>query len=111
MYAIIENHMQKDRPYLRDNLRLSQLATVAGTNATTLSQMFNDYLHTSFFDYINRYRVEEFKKRAIMPQNSQLTLLAISEQCGFKRSSFFSVFKKMEGCTPSEWVKKQENVQ
>lgn len=111
MYAIIENHMQKDRPYLRDNLRLSQLATVAGTNATTLSQMFNDYLHTSFFDYINRYRVEEFKKRATMPQNSQLTLLAISEQCGFKRSSFFSVFKKMEGCTPSEWVKKQENVQ
>lgn len=102
----IEAYMQSEKPFLRNNLRLSELATKAGTNATTLSQMFNDYLHTSYFDYVNHYRVEEFKRRATAKEYSNLTLLAISEQCGFKRSSFFNVFKKHEGCTPSEWVKK-----
>ncbi len=103
--AKVEKLMLNDKPYLRDNMRLSELASSVGTNATTLSQMFNDYLHTSYFDYINRYRVEEFKRKALDPECSQLTLLAVSEMCGFKRSSFFNVFKKFEGCTPSEWVK------
>lgn len=102
----IEAYMQSEKPFLRNNLRLSELATQAGTNATTLSQMFNDYLNTSYFDYVNHYRVAEFKRRAIAKEYANLTLLAISEQCGFKRSSFFNVFKKLEGCTPSEWVKK-----
>ena len=74
------------------------------TNVTTLSQMFNDYLHSSYFDYINRYRIEHFKRIASDPANAQMTLIALSEMSGFKRSSFFNVFKKMEGCTPNEWI-------
>lgn len=103
----VESYMQHEKPFLRNNLRLTELATEASTNATTLSQMFNDYLHTSYFDYVNHYRVEEFKRRALDKEYSNLTLLAISEQCGFKRSSFFNVFKKYEGCTPNEWVKRE----
>lgn len=66
--------------------------------------MFNDYLHSSYFDYINRYRIEHFKRIASDPANAQMTLIALSEMSGFKRSSFFKVFKKMEGCTPNEWI-------
>lgn len=106
MFGKVDNYMKKNKPYLRANLRLSDLATHANTNATTLSQMFNDYLGTTYFDYINHYRLEEFKQMVLSQQNKQLTILATAERCGFKRSSFFSVFKKFEGCTPNEWVKK-----
>jgi len=39
-------------------------------------------------------------------RHHQLTIAALSEQCGFKRSSFFSTFRKMEGITPYEFIKK-----
>ena len=101
----VEKYMQEKQPYLDANLRLPDIAKHTGTNAATLSQMFNDYLQTSYFDYVNRYRIEHFKRIALDPANAQLTLIALSEMCGFKHSSFFNVFKKMEGCTPNEWMK------
>ena len=100
----VECYMKERQPYLDVNLRLADIAEHCGTNVTTLSQMFNDYLHSSYFDYINRYRIEHFKRIASDPANAQMTLIALSEMSGFKRSSFFNVFKKMEGCTPNEWI-------
>ncbi len=104
----VECYMKELQPYLDVNLRLADIAEHTGTNVTTLSQMFNDYLHSSYFDYINRYRIEHFKRIASDPANAQMTLIALSEMSGFKRSSFFNVFKKMEGCTPNEWMKSRE---
>lgn len=109
MFNKVDAYMKKNKPYLRPNLRLSELASYADASATILSQMFNDYLGTTYFDYVNRYRMEEFKQMAQNPENKHLTILAMSERCGFKRSSFFSVFKKFEGCTPSEWAKKHSS--
>lgn len=106
MFGKVDDYMKKNKPYLRASLRLSGLAAHANTNATTLSQMFNDYLGTTYFDYVNHYRLEEFKQIVLSQHNKQLTILATAERCGFKRSSFFSVFKRFEGCTPNEWVKK-----
>ena len=106
MFGKVDDYMKKNKPYLRASLRLSDLAAHANTNATTLSQMFNDYLGTTYFDYVNHYRLEEFKQIVLSQHNKQLTILATAERCGFKRSSFFSVFKRFEGCTPNEWVKK-----
>lgn len=105
LHEKVEKYMRDKQPYLDANLRLSDIAEHTGTNVTTLSQMFNDYLHTSYFEYVNSYRISHFKRIALDPAHSQLTLIALSEMCGFKRSSFFNVFKKMEGCTPNEWMK------
>ena len=66
--------------------------------------MFNHYLHQNFFDFINAYRVEEFKRKAVSEKYSQYTIAAISETCGFKRSTFFATFKKFEQCTPTDWL-------
>lgn len=97
--------MEEDKPYLNKNLRISELASMVNTNAGTLSLMLNELMHTNYFDYINHYRIDHFKKLALDPQYSHYTVLAISEMCGFKRSSFFNVFKKFENCTPNEWIK------
>ncbi len=106
--AKVKHLMEKERLYTNKDLRLSEVASKIGTNAGTLSLMFNDYMQTNYFDFINSYRVEHFKKLALDPEYSQYTVLGLSDLCGFKRSSFFSVFKKFEGCTPNEWVKKQK---
>ena len=54
----------------------------------------------------NRYRIEEFKRRSKDEKFSRLTMLALAEQCGFKKTTFFAAFKKFEGCTPGEWAAK-----
>lgn len=101
-------YMEEERPWHRQDLRLSELAIALGTNATRLSQVLNQYQKQNFFDYVNDYRLEAFKRRARDKRFANLTFVALAEQCGFKRSSFFAVFKKREGCTPTEWLEKIE---
>jgi AraC-like DNA-binding protein len=62
------------------------------------------YVHQNYYDFINSYRLEEFKRRLADKAYSRYTLIALSEQCGFKKSSFFSTFKKMMGITPAEYL-------
>lgn len=103
---LVKKYMEEEQPYLRSNLRISDVAAHTGTNVATLSQMFNDYLHTTFYDFINSYRLEEFKRRISSEDGKDFTITAISEMCGFKRSTFFATFKKFEDCTPNEWMNK-----
>lgn len=103
---LVKKYMEDEQPYLHSNLRISDVATHTGTNVATLSQMFNDYLHTTFYDFINGYRLEEFKRRVRSEEGKDFTITAISEMCGFKRSTFFATFKKFEDCTPNEWMNK-----
>lgn len=104
LYQKVKAYMNRERPYTHQELQLSDLATALDTSKVHLSQLFNVYLQQTFFDFINAYRIEEFKRCIKDPAYNQYTITAISEQCGFKRSTFFSVFKKYEGCTPSEYM-------
>ena len=70
-----------------------------------LSQVINQYEKKNFYDFINMYRVEEFKRRALKPENSNYSILAIAYDSGFNsKSSFNQVFKKIEGKTPSRYL-------
>lgn len=108
IYKKIKECMEQERPYTNPNLRLTELASMADTTPAKLSQMLNQHLKQTFFDFINLYRVEEFKRRVTDEKNSQYTVSAIAEACGFKRSTFFATFKKFEHCTPTEWLQKKE---
>ena len=108
IYKKIKECMELERPYTNPNLRLPELASMADTTPAKLSQMLNQHLKQTFFDFINLYRVEEFKRRVTDEKNSQYTVSAIAEACGFKRSTFFATFKKFEHCTPTEWLQKKE---
>ena len=64
-------------------------------------------MNTSFQDFINQYRVEEFINRLENDQNDHFTLLAIATEVGFNsKSSFNATFKKFKGLTPTEYKKR-----
>lgn len=104
----VKAYMEDERPYRRQELRLSEVANAIGTNATRLSQVFNQYLGQNFYDFVNAYRIAEFKRLARDERNAHFTLTALAERAGFKRSSFFAAFRKAEGCTPTEWMEKRQ---
>lgn len=104
IYKKVKECMEHEKPYTNPDLRLTELATMVDTTPSKLSQMFNQHLKKTFFDFINLYRVEEFKRRMKNGNQEQYTVTAIAEACGFKRSTFFATFKKFEHCTPTEWL-------
>ncbi|MEX0662500.1 MAG: helix-turn-helix domain-containing protein [Balneolaceae bacterium] len=100
--------MKTDKPYLEPKLSLSALADELDLTVNHLSQVINQYEEKNFFDFINSYRVEEFKKRALDPVNSNFSILAIALDSGFNsKSSFNQVFKKFSGKTPSQFMEEK----
>ncbi len=110
MLRRLEEVMAQDRPYLDPRLSLGDLARQADLSTHHLSQLINEHLKTSFYDFVNGYRVEAFKHRIVAGHHQTRTLLAIALDCGFNaKSSFNRIFKKATGQTPSAFVKSQSH--
>ncbi|MEM8525087.1 MAG: AraC family transcriptional regulator [Bacteroidota bacterium] len=98
--------LDTEKPYLLPNLTLGELAQKVGTSEKTLSHFLNHFLHTSFYDLINGYRVEEAKSKLKSGVLEQYSMEGIGSLCGFSsKSSFYRVFKKETGLTPLNYKK------
>jgi len=96
--------MKEEKPYLESKLTLPQLANRFDTNPNYLSQVINEKLNQNLYDFINKYRVEEFKKRLKNKDAPNYTLFGHAQNSGFSsKSSFHEVFKKHTGQTPSQY--------
>jgi AraC-like DNA-binding protein len=90
--------------YKKTELSIDDLAAQLGVHPNYLSQVINQRENKNFYDFVNTYRVEEFKRLIAMPRNQHLTLLSVAIDCGFNsKSSFNRYFKKATGQTPSEY--------
>ncbi len=104
----LELKMKRELLFARQNLGISDLAVEMEVSKHRLSQVINAQLGTNFYDFVNRYRVEEFKERLNDPRYEHLTMLGIALECGFSsKSSFNQVFKRFEGVTPSQFKAKR----
>lgn len=100
-------YIEEKRCYTNPDLKMSDLAEVLGLSSSKLSQVFSLYVKENYYEFINRYRLEEFKRLIAEGEYKKYTLTALSEKCGFKKSSFFSTFRRVEGMTPTEYLKAQ----
>lgn len=64
----LDNYMALSKPFLNPDLTLLQLATDINIKPHLLSQIINDHYKLNFFDYINQYRVQEFKVAVTDPK-------------------------------------------
>ena len=103
----LKRFMEDERPYRQADLRVADVARALHTTPNKLSQMLSQHAEVTFYDFINDYRIEEFKRRALDDKYTHLSTLAIAEKCGFKKTTFYSAFAKKEGCTPAEWLARQ----
>lgn len=96
--------MTAEKPFLSQDLTLQKLAERLKTSTHNLSEVVNTKLHLSYYDFINQYRIEEFKNRLADPESERYNLLSIAFDSGFKsKGTFNSIFKKTIGMTPSEY--------
>jgi len=99
-------YMDSNKPYLKSDLKISELADSLGVPYYQLSQLINDEFLVNFYDFINKYRVEEAKK-LLLEDSRNYKILAIAYEVGFNsKATFNRVFKKTTDLTPSEFKEK-----
>ncbi len=104
--------MTDGAPYKNSELSIDDLASKLGVHPNYLSQVINQKENKNFYDFVNTYRIEEFKRLIAIPGNRNLTLLSLAFDCGFNsKSSFNRYFKKSTGQTPSEYFSALNKVQ
>lgn len=100
----VDKLLYDDQLYLDQSLSLVQLSEKLGIQPYQASELISRKYKESFFDLINRLRVDEIKKRLTDPGYSPYSILGIALDCGFtSKSSFNAAFKKFTGTTPSEF--------
>ncbi len=94
--------------YLNPELRLSDLAQESGISYHQLSEIINREAGTSFFEFINDFRINHVVATmdGLGRQSKKINILEIAFASGFNNKvSFNRHFKKLKGKTPSSYIK------
>lgn len=92
--------------YLNPDRSLKDLASYLELPTNYVSQLVNLAFDKNLSEYINTYRVNEFKERILLDENKGLTIMAVAYDSGFNSKTVFNTFfKKIEGITPNMYLK------
>jgi AraC-like DNA-binding protein len=97
---------RRDALFRTPDLTLPELANTLGYSRTELSRIVNIGGTMSFYDFINKLRVEDVQRALDTAKGKSSGILQLAFDSGFSTSStFYSAFKKWTGTTPSLYRK------
>jgi AraC-like DNA-binding protein len=101
--------MEKDKLFLDNDLNLPIVAEKLGISIHEASFLINETAKDNFYNFINKYRVEEAKRLLASAKMEQLNILGIAFSSGFNsKTTFNTTFKKIVGISPSQYSKEQK---
>ena len=97
------------KEYIRINitrrLSLNEVSDVFGFTPNYLSQMFAKSGDIGFVEYVTAQKVAAAEK--LLEADANIRIYELAERLGFESAFYFStVFKKVKGCSPSEYREK-----
>ena len=96
--------MSEEELFKNNELLINDLAAKLDIHPNYLSQVINEKEGKNFYEFVNSYRLKEFKRLIALPEYKRFTLLSVAFECGFNsKSSFNRYFKKETGQTPSQY--------
>jgi len=105
----INNLFQKEKIFLDPELNLTQLSEKLALSRGEVSEIINLGFNMNFNDFVNRFRIEEFKKRLKDGNHQQFSLVGLAFECGFNsKATFNRVFKREVKLTPTEYLQSLE---
>ncbi len=105
LWLQLQDLMENEKLFLRNDLSMAELARKLNTNTTYLSKVINDITHQNFSNYLNQFRIEEACRLLSEPQSRNFTIEGIAQSVGFKsKSAFNAAFRKIKSTTPSEYL-------
>ena len=96
----------ESKNYLKEQFTIEDLAALLATNKYYLSRFIKENYDMNFSTWISSLRLEEAKR--LMQSDKNMKLEDIAFAVGFSSLSYFSkVFSRLEGTTPSAWLRER----
>ncbi|MCR9253363.1 MAG: helix-turn-helix domain-containing protein [bacterium] len=104
-YQNMLNYLKSDKPYIDPAFDIQTLAKDLGYSKHFVAQLIKESTGLNFRDYMNKFRLEEAKKKLNSPLSRQFTIQSIANDSGFNSvATFYRAFKKLEGKTPKAFI-------
>lgn len=88
-------------------LDLNQLANIYGTSVSYFSRSFKQFFDMAPMTFVNDVRIRQAR---VLLETTDMKIYDIAEKCGFEKLEYFCyVFKKSEGCTPTQYRANREH--
>ncbi|MBW2936681.1 helix-turn-helix domain-containing protein [Aureisphaera sp. CAU 1614] len=102
LYVKLTKHMETEKPFIDNELRLVNLADNLGFSTHLLSKVINKKSGKNFNQFINDYRLQEAKR--LLLKNPEYSIKSIYFDVGFNnKATFYNAFKKEFHCTPTQF--------
>lgn len=89
--------------YMDPNLSLNSICSYLNISTSYFSTIFKDETGETFTEVLSRTRMEKAKE---LLENTTMKNYEIAEKVGFSDPHYFGIsFKKMTGCTPTEYAR------
>ena len=99
----VDMTIRERKIYMEPDITLDTLAESLSIVPRDLSILVNRHFGVNFYEFINRYRIEEAKRMLMSDEYRSTTITEIYLEVGFNsKSVFYTFFKKLEGITPSQ---------
>lgn len=106
IFLEIKELFESEKTYLEPQLKIDAIAKRLNTTTNRISQIINTKSDKPFYDFVNTYRVEHFKKLLVNPENRKYTILAMGIESGFNsKASLNRIFKEHVGKSPKQFQK------
>lgn len=93
--------MKNGEIHAMKELSLEKAAREAGLSPYYFSRLFKRETGDTFIDYVTKIRIEKAKQLVRDPKRS---MKEVCFEVGYRDPAYFTrVFKKMVGCTPSQY--------
>lgn len=105
--TLLLRSMKEERLFLNPKLTIIDVAKHIDVNKTYISYYLNRCEGINFYDYVNRFRIEEAcALMSEMTVENRKLLTQVAEQSGFKSfSTFYRSFAKFKGVTPGDYAR------
>jgi len=104
LFAKLSHLMESEHLYRNADLNLDTLAHRLNASKHHVSQVINACTEDTFFDYVNRLRIEEANHLLAEHPRSDFNIIEVAYAVGFNNKvSFNTAFKKVTGITPTEF--------
>ena len=101
---LIQTLMLEQQPHLNSQITLERFAALLAQPPRQVSSAINRCFEQNFQEFINRFRIEEAKRRLQDPLLAGFTIVDIAQQAGFNsKATFNRLFKQQVGVTPSAY--------
>ncbi len=102
----VQTGMEVQKLYLKHNLNIEEFSKRVDLPIKDVSAVINKHYGTNFFEFMNKYRVEEAKRLLLDEKCAEMTVLDILLQAGFNsKSAFHRFFNRLVGVSPTEFRK------